>query len=220
MFGKISLSGTVMMILGVIGLVFDAGTQLADFVDLPAWVSKVIFAVSGILSTMGLREVMLNSKEKIRKKVVDFTSQTFWGSAIAFTAPLFVDPSAIGIENELLRYRLGAGNGESSRLRLQVNNWTWAGLRVFDGTKVARGILQAQAISDTDGQQLALVLRQPTVVELGKKHLAGLQLAEHPRGDRPLLLRAVARRAVHPLDLGPINSTWHADRRSEANGWP
>lgn len=110
MFGKISLSGSVMVILGVVGLVFDAGTQLADFVDLPAWVSKVIFAVSGILSTMGLREVMLNSKEKIRKQVVDFTSQTFWGSVIAFTAPLFVDPAAIGIESDLLRYgMLGGG---------------------------------------------------------------------------------------------------------------
>lgn len=109
MFGKISVSGTVMVILGVVGLVFDAGTQLSDIVDLPGWVSKVIFAVSGILSTMGLREVMLNSKEKIRKKVVDFTSQTFWGSAIAFTAPLFIDPSAVGIENDLLRYGMIGG---------------------------------------------------------------------------------------------------------------
>ena len=110
MFGKISVSGTVMVVLGVVGLVFDAGAQLGDLVDLPGWVSKVIFAVSGILSTMGLREVMLNSKEKIRKQVFDFTSQTFWGSAIAFTAPMFVDPSAVGVENELLRYgMLGGG---------------------------------------------------------------------------------------------------------------
>ncbi len=111
MFGKISVSGTVMVIFGVVGLVFDAGAQLGDLVDLPGWVSKVIFAVSGILSTMGLREVMLNSGEKIRKQVFDFTSETFWGSILAFATPLFVGTDVgSGVEGDVLRYVMqGAG---------------------------------------------------------------------------------------------------------------
>ncbi len=108
---NLSISGIVITAFGVLGILLDAGSQAIDTFDfLPEKVSDIIFAISGLLSTMGLREIMLKSQVGIVKKVVDFKSETFYGSLLAFATPLFVDPTALGIQSDVLRYVLqGAG---------------------------------------------------------------------------------------------------------------
>ena len=109
MFSKLSISGTVLTVLGILGIALDVGSQLTEVFDfMPEIVSKIVFAVSGIITTMGLREIMLSSQENIVKKVVDFKSETFWGSALAFLTPLLVDP--VGVDSATLSYVMqGAG---------------------------------------------------------------------------------------------------------------
>jgi len=108
---NLSISGVVITALGVLGILLDVGSQAIETFDfLPEKVSGIIFALSGLLSTMGLREIMLKSQEGIVKKVIDFKSETFYGSILAFATPLFVDPTALGIQSDVLRYVLqGAG---------------------------------------------------------------------------------------------------------------
>ena len=109
MFSKISLSGTVLTALGILGIALDFGQQMIGFFEfMPEIVSKIGFAASGIITTMGLRELMRSSQENIVKKVVDFKSETFWGSALAFLTPLLVDP--VGVDSATLSYVMqGAG---------------------------------------------------------------------------------------------------------------
>ncbi len=108
---NLSISGVVITALGVLGILLDVGSQMVDAFDfLPAKMSDIIFAISGILSTMGLREIMLKSKTGLVNKVVDLKSETFYGSILAFATPLFVDADALGIQSDVLRYVLqGAG---------------------------------------------------------------------------------------------------------------
>ena len=108
---NLSISGIVITALGVLGILLDAGAQAIETFDfLPEKVSGIVFALSGLLSTMGIREIMLKSKEGIIKKVVDFKSETFYGSILAFATPLFIDSSALEIQSDVLRYVLqGAG---------------------------------------------------------------------------------------------------------------
>jgi len=108
---NLSISGITMTALGFLGILLDAGNQaVATFNFLPEKVSSIIFALSGILSTMGIREIMLKSKEGIIKKVVDLKSETFYGSILAFATPLFIDPTALGVQSAVLGYILqGAG---------------------------------------------------------------------------------------------------------------
>ena len=109
MFSKISLSGSILTIIGILGIALDVGQQLIGaFEFMPAIVSKVVFAVSGIVTTMGLREIMLGSQEGIVKKIVDFKSETFWGSILAFATPILIEPA--GVESATLTYVMqGAG---------------------------------------------------------------------------------------------------------------
>ena len=109
MLSKISLSGTVLIIIGILGIALDVGQQLIGAFDfMPAIVSKIVFAVSGMVTTMGLREVMLNSKEGIVNKIIDLKSETFWGSALAFATPILIEPA--GVDSATLSYVMqGAG---------------------------------------------------------------------------------------------------------------
>ena len=109
MFSKISLSGAALTAIGILGIFLDAGQQLVRaFEFMPEIVGKLVFVISGILTTMGLREIMLSSRDNIVKQVFDFRSETFWGSTLAFLTPVLVEP--VGVESATLTYVMqGAG---------------------------------------------------------------------------------------------------------------
>ena len=98
LFNKDTLPGWIITALGVVGIVLEASTF---YPMLPPYVAQAIQILSFLITTMGLCEVMLQSKASIAKMIIDLKSKTFWG--ILFTAILaltanpeqFTDPNVV-----------------------------------------------------------------------------------------------------------------------------
>jgi hypothetical protein len=91
------IAGTLLVALGVLGILLDVGNLLGEggFLNLPPAVARVLQIIDFLLVTMGIRELMLQSKASILVKLADLKSQTFWGTIIFAISTLTLNPETL-----------------------------------------------------------------------------------------------------------------------------
>lgn len=85
------------IVLGSIGIVLDA----ASFTTLPQLAVQVLQVVGFLVTTMGLRDAMLQQQAGIVQKILDLKSKTFWGVLIEALVHLTDNPDQFAIPEEV-----------------------------------------------------------------------------------------------------------------------
>lgn len=85
------------ILLGALGIVLSA----TDFIELPELAVRLVQIVGFLITTMGIRDAMLESQASLIQKIVDFKSKTFWGVIIEAVVHLTDNPDQFAIPEEL-----------------------------------------------------------------------------------------------------------------------